>query len=135
MGRIFRDLTVIGNKGKRDFKNVLLDNGATYSVIRQDLAMELCEITPFFDDQGKKKEAVNVSLPDGRNISATGTCTFQTTIEGRAVRDEAWVVDKLKRGFIIGAHTLQEGKINFIHASKKEGGDRVELGEMDVPEI
>jgi hypothetical protein len=77
-----------------------------------------------------------VPLPDGEHdITATGTCTFQTSIDGRIVRDDAWVVDKLKKDFIVGAHTLQEGKIKLVHAKDEEGGDRVELGEMDAAEI
>jgi len=135
VGRFFRDLKVIGDKGSKEFEGVLLDSGASFSVIRHDVAKDLCTITPFFDERGNAMEK-RVPLPDGEHdIIATGTCTFQTSIDGRIVRDDAWVVDKLKKGFIVGMHTLQEGKIKLVHAKEEEGGDRVELGELDTPEI
>ncbi len=136
MGRIFRDLKVFGSKGEHEFKNVLLDSGATFSVIRQNVARGLCDITPFFDEKGDIIKEKRVPLPDGEHdIVAIGTCTFQTTIDGRVVRDDSLVVNRLKRDFIIGAHTLQEGKIKLVHAKDEDGGDRVELGELDTPEI
>jgi len=135
MGRICRDLKIIGSKGNRLFKNVLLDSGATYSVMREDVARDLCDIMPFFDDQRNEIERP-VPLPDGEHdLTAIGTCLFQTFIDGREVRDEAWVVDKLNRDFILGAHTLQEGNIKLVHAKKEEGGDRIELGEVDAVEL
>jgi len=104
--------------------------------MREGIARELCDITPFFDGHGNVMGQTPVSLPDGEHqIVAIGRCLFQTSIDGSIVTDEAWVVDKLKADFIVGAHTLQEGKINLIHARDKEGGDRIELGEMDTAEI
>jgi hypothetical protein len=135
MGRIFRDLKVHGSKGERVFEHVLLDSGASFSVMREDVARDLCEIMPFFDKDGKEIKRL-VSLPDGEHdLSAIGTCTFQTFIDGREVRDEAWVVTKLNRDFILGAHTLQEGNIKLVHSKKEDGGDRIELGEIDAVEL
>ena len=136
MGRIFRDLKVLGSKGERVFKRVLLDSGASYSVIREDVARDLCDMIPFFDEQGNAVKKTPVSLPDGEHeINAIGRCPFQTSIDGRVVMDEAWVVDKLKADFILGAHTLQEGNIKLVHAKKEDGGDRIELGEIDAVEL
>ena len=132
MGKISRDLRVFGKIGTKEINNVLLDGGSDFTVIRKDIARGLCDITPFFNEKGEIVKEQKVPLADGEsNIKAIGLCTFQTAIEGRIVRDEAWVVEKLHRDMIIGAGTLQRGGIKLAYAEKAQGGDRIELDSLE----
>jgi len=41
MGHIYTDITVRGNKGSIELKNVLIDTGATYTVLPEDVLKQI----------------------------------------------------------------------------------------------
>ena len=134
MGRITRDLKVWGTRGKQEIKDVLLDGGASISVMRKDLASTLCgdALMPILDKNGDPlpKKKLEITLGDGETkLQALGACGFSTVIDGRPVWDEAWVTEKLSSPLIIGARTLQQFKIHLNYEPEEEGGDSIELGE------
>lgn len=118
MGLIKKELKIKGDKGDKNLE-VLFDSGASVSVIRQDIAEEICTINYF-------KEAKPMTLADGETtIDSVGTCTFITGLEGCEIDDDMRVVDKLNSDMIIGASTLQKHEIKMYFDEKK--GDKLDL--------
>ncbi|HEC37021.1 MAG TPA: retroviral-like aspartic protease [bacterium] len=121
MGLIKEELKIKGDKGVKDLK-VLFDSGASVSVIRQDIAEEICTINYF-------KEAKPMTLADGETtINSVGTCAFITGIEGCDIDDNMRVVEKLGSEMIIGASTLQKHKIKMVF-DEDEKKNKLDLSE------
>jgi hypothetical protein len=121
MGLIKEKLKIKGDKGAKDLE-VLFDSGAWVSVIRKDLAEEICTINYF-------KKAKAMTLADGETtIDSVGTCTFITGLEGCDIDDDMRVVEKLGSEMIIGASTLQKHKIKMIF-NEDEKKNKLDLSE------
>jgi predicted aspartyl protease len=62
MGHIFTDLVVKGAKGERELKEVLIDTGATYTVLPEAVLEEIGAWGPVSE--------IDVELGDGRKVKA-----------------------------------------------------------------
>jgi len=110
MGRITKELEIQGNK-KAQIVEVLFDSGAEESFIRQDLAEELCNITPSLIP-------AEFILGDGKtNVIPSGYCALTTAIQDYGIGISAWVIEEPNRQLIIGADVLQKYniKLDFEH--------------------
>ena len=89
MGLIYKQVPVGGNKGSRSLR-VLMDTGASHTVIRADIAHELATAAPlartiraqFASGSGEIKEMVSLSLQiDGQEVVTTGLVLEDLTEE------------------------------------------------------
>ena len=102
MGLIYKQIFVKGNKRARTLR-VLMDTGASYTVIRAAIARQLGTPAPlaraiqaqFASGGGKIKETVNLSL----------------RINGKQVFTPALVLEGLSEELIIGAEFFQRYKV------------------------
>jgi len=102
MSLIYKKLAVKGNKATRTLR-VLMDTGASHTVIRADIARKLATPAPlartmdasFAKGRGKIKETVNLSLQ----------------INGQAVFTSAFVLENLSEELIIGSEFFQRYKV------------------------
>lgn len=63
MGHLYTDVTVRGQKAARKLKNVLIDTGATYTVLPAKLLEEI-------GAWGPMHEEIEVALGDGKRVKA-----------------------------------------------------------------
>ncbi len=126
MGPIKKNLSVWGDKGSRLIDDVLFDSGASHTVIREDIAKDICSVARYPADQ---LENNRLTLADGHTLQVVGTCSIQTSVEGRPVEDSAKVVEvvqpKTQPELIIGQNTLQRYEIQLRHNEPARGGDRL----------
>lgn len=102
MGLIYKRISVRGNKSRRMLR-VLMDTGASHTVIRADIARKLATPAPlaraiparFARGSGRIRETVNVSL----------------RINGQEVFTPALVLEGLTEELVIGAEFFQRYKI------------------------
>src|SRR5712692_4114199 len=102
MGLIYKKVLVKGNKGKRTLR-VLMDTGASSTVIRSDIARKLGTPAPlarkilaeFASGKGEVKELISLSLQ----------------IDGHEVVTPALLHDDLSEELLIGAEFFQRYKI------------------------
>jgi len=102
MGLIYKKLPVKGNKRGQTLR-VLMDTGASHTVIRADIAHKLATPAPlartidahFASGRGKIKETVNLSL----------------RINGEEVFTPAFVLEDLSEELVIGAEFFQRYKV------------------------
>jgi predicted aspartyl protease len=102
MGLIYKKLSVKGNKGARNLR-VLMDTGASHTVIRADIARKLATPAPlaramfahFAKGRGRIKQTVNLSL----------------RINGQEVFTPAFVLERLSEELVIGAEFFQRYKV------------------------
>lgn len=111
MGLIYKQLPVRGNKGGRTLR-VLMDTGASHTVIRAAIAHKLATPAPlartipahFASGRGKIKETVNLSL----------------RINGQEVFTPALVLEGLSEGLVVGAEFFQRYKV-VLDPEREEG--------------
>lgn len=104
MGLIYKQVLVKGNKGERTLR-VLMDTGASHTVIRADIARRLATSAPlartmdasFAKGRGRIKETVNLSLQ----------------INGQDVFTPAFVLENLSEELIIGSEFFQRYKVTL----------------------
>jgi len=102
MGLIYKKVLVKGNKSKRTLR-VLMDTGASYTVVRAAIAHKLCTPAPlarsiagqFAKGRGVIKETVNLAL----------------RLDGHEVMTPALVLVDLSEELIVGAEFFQRYKI------------------------
>ncbi len=102
MGLIYKQVLVKGNKGERTLR-VLMDTGASNSVIRSDIAHKLGTPAPlartilaeFASGRGEVKEMVSLSLQ----------------LDGHEVVTTALLLENLTEELLIGAEFFQRYKI------------------------
>jgi len=102
MGLIYKRIPVAGNKGRRTIR-VLMDTGASYTVIRGSVARQLATPAPlaqpitarFASGEGEIKETVNLSL----------------RLNGHDVFTPALVLEGLSEELVIGAEFFQRYKV------------------------
>lgn len=102
MGLIYKQVSVAGNKSSRSLR-VLMDTGASHTVIRADIAHDLAtpaplaRITPahFASGSGEIKEMVSLSLK----------------IDGQEVVTPVLVLEGLSEELVIGAEFFQRYKV------------------------
>lgn len=102
MGLIYKQILVKGNKGERTL-HVLMDTGASHTIIRGDIAHELATPAPlartiaaqFASGSGEVKDMVSLSL----------------LIDGQEVVTPALVLENLSEELLIGAEFFQRFKV------------------------
>ena len=102
MGLIYKQVLVKGNKGERTLR-VLMDTGASSTVIRADIAHKLGTPAPlartilaeFASGKGEVKEMVSLSLQ----------------IDGHEVVTPALLLENLSEELLIGAEFFQRYKV------------------------
>ncbi len=102
MGLIYKRLSVKGNRGARTLR-VLMDTGASHTVIRSAIARQLATPAPlartisvqFASGRGKIKEMVSLSL----------------RVDGREVVTTVLVLEGLREELVIGADFFQRYKV------------------------
>lgn len=105
MGLIYKQVSVAGNKSSRSLR-VLMDTGASHTVIRADIAHDLATPAPlariarmipayFASGSGEIKEMVSLSLK----------------INGQEVVTPALVLEGLSEELVIGAEFFQRYKV------------------------
>ena len=101
MGLLIKELQVAGDKGEKK-EEVLFDNSASCSVIKRDIAEELSTII-------KMRSERKFKLGDGESIVKTNeVANIEIEIDGKTIDDKFYVIDKLGKGIIVGADTMQK---------------------------
>ena len=105
LGVVKQELLVRGDRGSKKLV-VLFDSGASRSLIRSDVAVELC--TP-------RKLLVPRELiaANGNRVACSYFCELAVEIGGREVGIEAFLVDKLPVPIIFGALDMKAYRIKL----------------------
>lgn len=96
MGHICADIEIIGRGSKVRLKNVMVDTGATYTIVEPELARKLAGDTPPMKFQ--------VELGDGRRVTASAS-TFRVKLLGR--KGGATVLTFRRACNLIGVEVLE----------------------------
>ncbi len=105
MGRIVKNLKVFGEKDNLQL-NILFDSGASFSLIRSDIANKL---TQHFV---RLKKKLVLSGFNGKSVEEVKeTCTLQIQIKKYTLPITLYVVKNMKREIIIGVDFMQSWKI------------------------
>jgi len=108
MGRIIKELYIWGDKAKEEFP-VLLDSGASVSVIREDVAEKMCKnFTKLV-----KKHSFN-GVNGKPQLTTIATCVLQLKMKNYILDGKFYVVRGLKREILIGADFMQAWDIRLI---------------------
>jgi len=105
LGVVRQELLVRGDRGSKRLV-VLFDSGASRSLIRSDVAVELC--TP-----RKLLVPREFVVADGDRVACSHFCELAVEIEGREVGIEAFLVDKLPVPIIFGALDMEAYRIKL----------------------
>ena len=106
MSVIEKKLLFKGSKGEIE-KNVLFDSGATYSVIRKELAKTIANLEPL-------PEVMEFGTTDeGTSLKTTESMRCNFYINGDRFSDEFMVIEKLSEELIIGAKTMQAWRMKL----------------------
>jgi len=111
LGVIKQELLVIGDKGEKKL-SVLFDSGASRSLIRSDVAMELS--TP-----RKLLIPRELTVVNGDKITCNFLCDLIVEIEGKRIGIEAFLVDKLPVPLVFGALDMEAYMIKLDLAKRK----------------
>jgi hypothetical protein len=111
VGVIRRELLVRGDKGERRL-SVLFDSGASRSLIRSDVALELS--TP-----RKLLIPREFIAADGDKIICSFLCDLIVEIEGKEIGIEAFLIDKLPVPLIFGALDMEAYRIKLDLAKRE----------------
>jgi len=111
LGVIKQELLVIGDKGEKKL-SVLFDSGASRSLIRSDVAMELS--TP-----RKLLIPRELAVVNGDKITCNFLCDLIVEIEGKRIGIEAFLVDKLPVPLVFGALDMEAYMIKLDLAKRK----------------
>ncbi|HMF33471.1 MAG TPA: hypothetical protein VKK79_18745 [Candidatus Lokiarchaeia archaeon] len=126
MGAVKKNLIVWGNHGTTPIDDVLFDSGATHTVIREDVAKDICTIARYPPEELPDNE---IMLGDGvSTLQAVGTCDIHTKIEDLPVEEVAKVVELKSPDqpvLIIGQNTMQRFAMQIHHNTPKRGGDKL----------
>jgi hypothetical protein len=105
LGVVRQELLVRGDRGSKKLV-VLFDSGASRSLIRSDVAVELC--TP-----RKLLVPREFIAANGNRVACSYFCELAVEIGGREVGIEAFLVDKLPVPIIFGALDMEAYRIKL----------------------
>lgn len=111
MGLIYKDVLLKGDKGGKGF-NALLDNGASESFIRRDLAQQIATIS-------KLSIPREFELGKGILLVEESTPILDVEVDGFRLFWHFLVVPDLSEELIIGADFLQRWKIRLDPEKEK----------------
>ena len=96
MGHLFTDVVVRGNKGTKELNDILIDTGATFTVLPEDVLEEI--------DASKLPTESEVELGDGRTIK---TRAYGVGIKIQDVEAPAIAITFEGAPSVIGVETLE----------------------------
>lgn len=105
LGVVRQELLIRGDRGSKKLV-VLFDSGASRSLIRSDVAVELC--TP-----RKLLVPREFIAANGNRVVCSYFCELAVEIGGREVGIEAFLVDKLPVPIIFGALDMEAYRIKL----------------------
>ncbi len=110
MGILEHELTIIGSKGRKNCV-ALFDSGASFSIIRRDIAEQIETLLPLSDPE----EWIFETARKGDNIQAlyATRLDFRFSDSKSRFSDEFIVFDECSESVIIGAKTMQACRIKL----------------------
>jgi predicted aspartyl protease len=109
--KIYRTLKIISSKGEMTVK-VLFDTGASFTVVRKDVAEKIGHILP--------TDVKEVTLTDGKTrLKVLGYIPISTVLEGSPIDDIAYVIDELAEDLIIGVKVMEFYDIKLDPSTNK----------------
>jgi len=105
-----RDITLVGSRGRRRCR-VLFDSGASYSLVRPDIAVAIATPEPLPDPENWVFETAAA----GQLMRATHRVGINFRFDDSEARftDEFIVLDGLAEEAIVGATTMQKWRITL----------------------
>jgi len=109
--RVYRVLRVRSSRGELDVK-VLFDTGASFTVIRRDVAEKIGHILP--------TDVREVTLADGKTkLRVLGYIPISTVLEGSPIDDIAYVIEELAEELIVGVKVMEFYDIKLDPSTNK----------------
>jgi predicted aspartyl protease len=109
--KIYRTLKIRSSKGEMAVK-VLFDTGASFTVVRKDVAEKIGHILP--------TDVKEVTLADeNTKLKVLGYIPISTVIEGSPIDDIAYVIDELAEELIIGVKVMEFYDIKLDPSTNK----------------
>ena len=109
--RIYRTLKIRSSKCEMTVK-ALFDTGASFTVVRKDVAEKIGHILP--------TDVKEVTLTDGKTrLKVLGYIPISTVLEGSPIDDIAYVIDELAEDLIIGIKVMEFYDIKLDPSTNK----------------
>jgi predicted aspartyl protease len=109
--KIYRVLRIRSSKGELAVK-ALFDTGASFTVIRRDVAEKVGHILPTYVEE--------VILADVKTkLNVLGYIPISTVLEGSSIDDIAYVIDELAEELIIGVKVMEFYDIKLDPSTNK----------------
>lgn len=112
MGILVKQVTLRGDKGQVELDG-MFDTGATYSVIRKDIAEQIATVIPL------DEPIVLRTAEQGRQLTVTHRVVLTIWLNGYRLSDEFLVLEELSRPVLIGAATMQKWRIRLDMANEE----------------
>ncbi|MDT7892922.1 MAG: retropepsin-like aspartic protease [Armatimonadota bacterium] len=112
MGILVKQVTLRGDKGQVELDG-MFDTGATYSVIRKDIAEQIATVIPL------DEPIVLRTAEQGRQLTVTHRVVLTIWLNGYRLSDEFLVLEGLSRPVLIGAATMQKWRIRLDMANEE----------------
>ncbi len=112
MGILVKQVTLRGDKGQVELDG-MFDTGATYSVIRKDIAEQIATVIPL------DEPIVLRTAEQGRQLTVTQRVVLTIWLNGYRLSDEFLVLEELSRPVLIGAATMQKWRIRLDMANEE----------------
>jgi predicted aspartyl protease len=104
--RIYRSLRIRSSRGESVVK-ALFDTGASFTVVRKDVAEKLGHILP--------TDVKEVTLADGKTrLKVLGYIPISTMLEGSPIDDIAYVIDESAEELTIGVKVMEFYDIKIV---------------------
>jgi predicted aspartyl protease len=112
MGILVKQVTLRGDKGQVELDG-MFDTGATYSVIRKDIAEQIATVIPL------DEPIVLRTAEQGRQLTVTHRVVLTIWLNSYRLSDEFLVLEELSRPVLIGAATMQKWRIRLDMANEE----------------
>ena len=116
MSILEHEVTIIGSKGRRRCR-ALFDSGASYSIVRRDIAQGIAGLEPLPDPENWIFETAE----PGRLVEAKARVSLDFRFDDSEAHfsDEFVVFDELSEELIVGATTMQKWQIRLDFTTEK----------------
>ncbi len=112
MGILVKQVVLRGDKGQVELDG-MFDTGATYSVIRKDIAEQIATVIQL-------DEPITLRTAEqGRQLTVTHRVVLTFWLNGYRLSDEFLVLEELSRPVLIGAATMQKWRIRLDMANEE----------------